>query len=165
MLDRAQYRDEFKGAPQPSFVRYAIFYTPQPGTALSAFGRSWFGRANDGATLEAFSDSGLSSAFTRLPTAVSRYTGLHAVFKQPFALKSGMTAEALKARLVSFAQRRKPVATGPLTLSRAGRFLVLRPVRPAPALDWLMWMSASNRAIRRPLRFQSSPRRSCRHPS
>jgi len=48
-----------------------------------------------------------------------------------------MTAEALKARLVSFAQRRKPVATGPLTLSRAGRFLVLRPVRPAPALDWL----------------------------
>ena len=63
MLDRAQYRDEFKGAPQPSFVRYAIFYTPQPGTALSAFGRSWFGRANDGATLEAFSDSGLSSAF------------------------------------------------------------------------------------------------------
>jgi hypothetical protein len=137
MLDRAQYRDEFKGAPQPSFVRYAIFYTPQPGTALSAFGRSWFGRANDGATLEAFSDSGLSAAFTRLPTAASRYSGLHAVFKQPFALKSGTSAEALKTRLVSFAQRRKPVATGPLTLSRAGRFLVLRPVRPAPALDWL----------------------------
>jgi hypothetical protein len=137
MLDRAQYRDEFKGAPQPSFVRYAIFYTPQPGTALSAFGRSWFGRVNDGATLEAFSDSGLSSAFTRLPTAVSRYSGLHAVFKQPFALKSDTTAEALKARLFSFAQRRKPVATGPLTLFRAGRFLVLRPVRPAPALDWL----------------------------
>jgi hypothetical protein len=137
MLDRAQYRDEFKGTPQPSFVRYAIFYTPQPGTALSAFGRSWFGRANDGATLEAFSDSGLSAAFTRLPAAVSRYSGLHAVFKQPFALKTGTTAEALKTRLVSFAQRRKPVATGPLTLSRAGRFLVLRPVRPAPALDWL----------------------------
>src|SRR4029078_9129165 len=110
MLDRAQYRDEFKGAPQPSFVRYAIFYTPQPGTALSAFGRSWFGRANDGATPEAFSASGVSSACTRWPTAVSRYSGLHAVFKQPFALKSGMTAEALKARLVSFAQRRKTVA-------------------------------------------------------
>jgi uncharacterized protein DUF1045 len=137
MLDRVQYRDEFKGAPQPSFVRYAIFYTPQPGTALSAFGRSWFGRANDGATLEAFSDSGLSAAFTRLPTAVARYSGLHAVFKQPFALKTDIAAEALKTRLVSFAQRRKPVATGPLTLSRAGRFLVLRPVRPAPALDWL----------------------------
>ena len=130
MLDRAQYRDEPKSAPQPSFVRYAIFYTPQPGTALSAFGRSWFGRANDGATLEAFSEFGLSSGFSRLPTSVSRYSGLHAVFKQPFALKSGATADTLKARLVSFAQRRKPVATGPLTLSRAGRFLVLRPVRP-----------------------------------
>jgi uncharacterized protein DUF1045 len=137
MLDRAQYRDESKGAPQPSFVRYAVFYTPQPGTALSAFGRSWFGRANDGATLEAFSESGLSSGFSRLPTTLSRYSGLHAVFKQPFALKSGTTADALKARLVSFTHRRKPVATGPLTLSRAGRFLVLRPVRPAPALDWL----------------------------
>ncbi|HLC07923.1 MAG TPA: hypothetical protein VJK06_01410, partial [Methyloceanibacter sp.] len=87
MLDRAQYKDESKGAPQPSFVRYAVFYTPQPGTALSAFGRSWFGRANDGATLEAFSESGLSSGFSRLPTSVSRYSGLHAVFKQPFALK------------------------------------------------------------------------------
>jgi hypothetical protein len=52
-------------------------------------------------------------------------------------LKTDITAETLKTRLVSFAQRRKPVATGPLTLSRAGRFLVLRPVRPAPALDWL----------------------------
>jgi hypothetical protein len=68
---------------------------------------------------------------------VARYSSLHAVFKQPFSLKSGITADVMKARLVSFAQRRKPVATGPLTLSRAGRFLVLRPVRPAPALDWL----------------------------
>ena len=138
MLNRAPCTNEFTGAPsQPSFVRYAIFYTPQPGTALSAFGRSWFGRANDGATLEAFSESGLSSGFARLPVATSRYTGLHAVFKQPFALKNDTCPGALKSRLIGFAQRRKPVPTGPLTLSRAGRFLVLRPVKPAPALDWL----------------------------
>jgi len=41
-------------------ARYAIYYTPQPGTALAAFGRSWFGRANGGMTLQAFSDSGLA---------------------------------------------------------------------------------------------------------
>jgi hypothetical protein len=139
MLERAQCGNELTGAPagQPSFVRYAIFYTPQPGTALSAFGRSWFGRANDGATLEAFSDSGLAFGIAKLPTAHSRYSGLHAVFKPPFALRSGMGADALKARLINFAVRRKPVPTGPLTLSRAGRYLVLRPVQPTPALDWL----------------------------
>jgi hypothetical protein len=137
MRHGAHLRDEFRAAPHPNFVRYAVFYTPQPGTALSAFARSWFGRANDGATLEAFSESGLSSAFSRVPTSASRYGGLHAVFKQPFALKSGATVESLKARLISFAQRRRPVATGPLTLARAGRYLVLRPIRPTPALDWL----------------------------
>ena len=63
MLDRARLLDsDGKGARQPSFVRYAIYYTPRPGTALAAFGRSWFGRANDGVTLQAFSDAGLTGA-------------------------------------------------------------------------------------------------------
>src|SRR5262249_53976623 len=130
MLTRAQLDNELKGAAagQPSFVRFAIYYTPQPGTALAAFGRSWFGRANDGATLQAFSDKGLSwTGFAKLPVANSRYGGLHAVFKPAFALRKGMGPEALQARLVSFTQRRKPIATGPLTLARIGRCLVLRP--------------------------------------
>ena len=61
MLDRAQLDNELKCARQVNFVRYAIYYTPQPGTPLAAFGRSWFGRANDGATLQAFSDAGLAN--------------------------------------------------------------------------------------------------------
>jgi Protein of unknown function (DUF1045) len=139
MLDCAQLENEVTSArtcPQ-SFARYAIYYTPQPGTALAAFGRSWFGRANDGATLQAFSDTGLTGAnFANVPTAPGRYTGLHAVFKPPFVLRDGMGPDALKARLISFAARRRAVETGPLTLARAGRFLVLRPVEPTPALDW-----------------------------
>jgi hypothetical protein len=140
MLNRAQHDSAAGGAPEyrANFVRYAIYFTPQPGTALAAFGRSWFGRANDGATLQAFSATGLAGAtIARMPAAASRYNGLHSVFKAPFALRDGMGPEALKARLTSFAQRRKPVATGPLTLARAGRYLVLRPVEPKPALDWL----------------------------
>ncbi len=140
MLNRAHHDSEAKGAPacRSNFVRYAIYYTPQPGTALSAFGRSWFGRANDGATLQAFSATGLTgTSFARVPTTPSRYSGLHAVFKAPFALRDGMGPDALKARLITFAKRRKAVATGPLTLARAGRYLVLRPVEPTPALDWL----------------------------
>ena len=139
MLDRARILDnDGKGARLPSFIRYAIYYTPRPGTALAAFGRSWFGRANDGATLQAFSERGLTGAgFARLPMAPGRYGGLHAAFKAPFALREDIGPDRLRARLVSFADRRKPLQTGPLTLARAGRFLVLRPVNPTPALDWL----------------------------
>ena len=138
MLDRAQLDNELKCARQVNFVRYAIYYTPQPGTPLAAFGRSWFGRANDGATLQAFSDAGLANTAVVKPlSASSRYSGLHAVFKAPFCLREGMGPDALKARLISFASRRKRIETGPLTLARAGRYLVLRPINPMPALDSL----------------------------
>jgi hypothetical protein len=89
-------------------------------------------------TLQAFSDAGLSgTSFAKLAAAPGRYTGLHALFRAPFALREGIGPDALKTRLINFTLRRKPVATGPLTLSRAGRFLVLRPVEATPSLDWL----------------------------
>ncbi|MEZ5827750.1 MAG: DUF1045 domain-containing protein [Hyphomicrobiales bacterium] len=121
-----------------TFARYAIYYTPQPGTALAAFGRSWFGRANDGATLQAFSTTGLpGSGFAKVPAVGGRYTGLHAIIRAPFALRNDVELQALKSRLITFAARREAVETGPLTLARSGRYLVLRPVEPRPALDWL----------------------------
>src|SRR5512134_3924112 len=114
-------------SPQTSFARYAILFTPTPGTALAAFGRSWFGRANDGVTLQAFSDAGLTTAsFARL--APGRHTGLHALIQAPFAPRAGIGLDAIKTRLINFARRQKPLATGPLMLARAKRFLVLRPV-------------------------------------
>lgn len=123
---------------QTSFARYAIFYTPQPGTALAAFGRSWFGRANDGVTLQAFSEAGLGAmGFARFAPVPRRYSGLHALIKAPFAPRTGIGLDAIKTRLSNFTQRRKPLATGPLTLARAGRFLVLRPVEATAGLDWL----------------------------
>ena len=75
--------------------------------------------------------------------ASGRYGGLHAAFKAPFALREDIGPDGLRARLVSFTDRRKPLQTGPLTLARAGRFLVLRPVKPTPALDWLAAQCAS----------------------
>ncbi len=121
-----------------TFARYAIYYTPQPGTALAAFGSSWFGRANDGATLQAFSTTGLpGSGFAKIPAVGGRYTGLHAIIRAPFALRNDVELQALKSRLIAFAARREAVETGPLTLARSGRYLVLRPVEPRPALDWL----------------------------
>lgn len=140
MLNCAHLDIERKGAAasRTSPARYAVYYTPQPGSALAAFGRSWFGRANDGVTLQAFSEAGFSGVgFVKIPAMPGRYTGLHALFKPPFALREGFGPDALRARLANFAARLKPVATGPLTLARSGRFLVLRPVEPTPALEWL----------------------------
>ena len=82
MLDRAQLDNELSGAHQANFVRYAIYYTPLPGSPLAAFGRSWFGRANDGATLQAFSDPGFTRAAPAKPlSGSSPYFGPHTVFK------------------------------------------------------------------------------------
>ena len=70
MLNCAHLDNQHQKGARParsSFARYAIYYTPQPGTALAAFGRSWFGRANDGATLQAFSDAGFAgSSFAKI---------------------------------------------------------------------------------------------------
>ena len=139
MLNCAHVDRQAKGvaSSRPSVSRYAIYYTPQPGTALAAFGRSWFGRANDGVTLQAFSDAGLSATgFARLAPVPGHYVGLHALIKAPFAPRADIGLDAIKTRLVNFTQRQTPLATGPLTLARAGRFLVLRPVEAPPRLDW-----------------------------
>ncbi len=141
MLNCAHVDNQLHKGPASShsnFARYAIYYTPQPGTALAAFGRSWFGRANDGATLQAFSTSGLSgSSVTNVTPLPARYSGLHAVVRPPFALREDAAFEDVRTRLINFSARRKPVETGPLTLARSGHHLVLRPLEPEPALDWL----------------------------
>jgi uncharacterized protein DUF1045 len=141
MLNCARVEKQQQTGPASSrlgFSRFAIYYTPQPGSALAAFGRSWFGRANDGATLQAFSSAGLpDSGITPIASLPGRYTGLHALFLAPFALRDNVSLDDVRTRLINFAGRRNAVATGPLTLARAGRYLVLRPVDPEPALDWL----------------------------
>src|SRR5262245_30177701 len=92
----------YDAVAQTSFARYAIFYTPQPGTALAVFGRSWFGRANDGVTLQAFSEAGLGAmGFARFAPVPRRYSGLHALIKAPFAPRAGIGLDAIKTRLIN----------------------------------------------------------------
>ena len=79
MLNCAYLENRRTGAAATpaNLTRYAIYYTPQPRTALAAFGRSWFGRANDGVTLQAFSAAGLAgTSFAKIAAGPGRYTGL-----------------------------------------------------------------------------------------
>ena len=126
------------GSGRSVLSRYAIYYTPQPGSALANFGRSWFGRANEGATLQAFSTAGLTGlADPKISPFPGRHCGLHAVVLAPFIARDNADLDEIMARLINFAGRRRTIETGPLTLARSGRNLVLRPVEPRPALDWL----------------------------
>ena len=123
---------------QTGFTQFALCYTPRPGSALAAFGRLWFGRSNDGTTHRAFSapDLGRVAPGEITPTP-DRYLRLHAPFFSPLRLRADARIEDVKARLTSFAAHRKPIETGPLTLMRVRRSLVLRPAAPRPELNWL----------------------------
>ena len=126
------------GPGRSTLSRFAIAYTPQPGSALSRFGRSWFGRANEGATLQAFSNAGFAElADPKISPFARGSHGLHAAVLAPFTARDHVDANEIRIRLINFARRRKAIETGPLTLARSGGRLALRPVQPRPALDWL----------------------------
>lgn len=135
---REQHREAGVGAVPAASTHFSICYTPRPGSALAQFGRSWFGRANDGTTLQAFSASAVGghSQDSITPTP-GRYFGLHASFVAPTPLREDVRLDEVRTHLQRFAARRKPIETGPLKLTRVRRSLVLRPVEPRPELDWL----------------------------
>jgi hypothetical protein len=117
---------------------FSICFTPRPGSALAQFGRSWFGRVNGGATLQAFSMSGLGGvASIGSAPMPGRHLGLHAPFFAPVPLRKGVRLDEVRTHLASFAANRKPIETGPLQLTRTHRILTLRPTKPRPELDWL----------------------------
>jgi putative phosphonate metabolism protein len=72
-------------------MRYAVYYAPMPRTPLHRQGSAWLGR--DAHTGEVLAQPGIH----RLPklTAEPRRYGFHATLKAPFALREGITPEAL----------------------------------------------------------------------
>ncbi|ODR94681.1 hypothetical protein AUC70_08695 [Methyloceanibacter stevinii] len=135
---RAQHREPSFGAVPSAPTHFSVCYTPRPGSALAQFGRSWFGRANDGTTLQAFSASGLGGdAPAGITPTPGRYFGLHAPFFAPAPLRGDAGLDEVRTHLEQFAANRKPIETGPLKLTRMRRSLVLQPAEPRPELDWL----------------------------
>lgn len=119
-------------------ARYAIYWAPQAGSALTGLGEAWLGRSAEGAALaERPSVAGFGEAVLDAVTAEPRRYGLHATLKPPFRLAAGCHAEGLAEALADFAHRLAPVTAPPLRLKRIGRFLALVPGGPAPALGSL----------------------------
>ena len=110
-------------------MRYAIYLTPPPGSALAQFGRRWLGAPP--------SLDGLPDERWRRITASPRRYGFHATLKPPFALADALDEAALRQRMAAFAAGQAAFSTQPLVLGVLGRFLALLPSAEEPRLSTL----------------------------
>jgi len=99
-------------------ARYALYYAPEPDSALGRFGTAWFARQD----LRPF-------------TSAARRYGFHATLKAPFRLARGEQARSLLHALERFCATRSAFRLPPLTVAVLDRFLALVPTRPEPRLD------------------------------
>lgn len=114
-----------------TFERYAIFWTPEPGTALARFGEAWFG------------ENGPQETFGLPPDLAARATGsparyrTHATLKAPFRPTLEVRATDIAATLEAFCTRRRAVQAGGLRLAQFSRYLALVLQPPMAEAEWL----------------------------
>ncbi|MEQ3727861.1 MAG: DUF1045 domain-containing protein [Tateyamaria sp.] len=132
------------------FTRYAIYYTPAPGTPLAEFGAKWLGwDSAAGAAQPHPSMDGLDVAQI---TATPRKYGFHGTIKPPFRLAEGMTAQGLADAVATLCADAAPVTLEGLELARLGRFVALVPSGDASALGAL-----AGRAVQELDAFRAPP--------
>src|SRR5690349_18753745 len=109
-----------------SFQRYAIYWVPEPGSALAEFGGRWFANAGGGEAGGRPNETlGLPPELALRATEAPSHYGIHATLKAPFRLREDATEAELKAALDAFCVGRRPVKGGPLKLARFQRYLGL----------------------------------------
>ena len=117
--------------------RYAIYYSPEPGSPLDAFGRAWLGgNGKTGAPATAPTTKVEPSRITQLTESPSRY-GFHGTLKPPFELNPSATLASLLETAKVFARSLSPVEIPPLELAVIGKFIALTPTTQSAALEKL----------------------------
>lgn len=118
--------------------RYAIYYSPDPRTALARFGRRWLGYdTENGAAVERPTLADFPAQRLADITAEPRRYGFHATLKPPFSLRAGQDRCALADAIESFATQQPEIVAPPLALAAIAGFWALVPSLPCPALDRL----------------------------
>ena len=115
--------------------RYALFFTPAPGSALQWFGECWLEREPEAAA--DLLGCALPPADLARFTASPRRYGFHATLKAPFELGSQASQAALGEALLAFAAEVPMIQGPPLRLSTMGPFAALRPADAWPDVDRL----------------------------
>lgn len=117
------------------YRRFALYYVPPADAGWARFATRWLGWdmvAGRGVDHPA----GIALDLAAI-TAVPRRYGLHATLKPPFRLAAGRDRAGLEAACETLAAGLAPARAEGLDLAPLGRFLALRPVGDAAALNAL----------------------------
>lgn len=111
--------------------RYALYFTPKPGSALARFGNAVLGTDNHTGA-EVPRPEGLAdlTGVTDSP----RVYGFHATLKAPMRLRPGTAEADLLEAASSLAADHPSVPVGPLKVATLGAFTALVPVAAPPEL-------------------------------
>jgi putative phosphonate metabolism protein len=119
-------------AAQP---RFALYFTPPPGSGLARFGTGILGYDCDaGAPVARSSLDGIDAAEAAAVTAEPARYGFHGTLMAPFALAAGRSADELENAVDRFARARASVPLGPLKVAGIGAFTALVPAGPEDAV-------------------------------
>ncbi|WP_440106723.1 DUF1045 domain-containing protein [Acidovorax sp. BL-A-41-H1] len=120
--------------PPHNAHRYAVYYTPSPGTLGWLAGSHWLGRcAALLRPLPQLDIHGVEPEDLQRLTAAPRRYGWHATLKAPFALAPGTDWLELHHAVQQVARGLTPFAMPPLQVEQIGDFLALVPLPRHPA--------------------------------
>ncbi len=149
---------------QSTPLRYAIYFTPEPSSALARFGARVIGY--DSATGHDLAQPELKtvpSAQLFAATEAPRRYGFHATLVAPFTLREGNEAQ-LHECARAFCSRTKPVSLGRLDLATLSGFIALVPGSPDPQLtDFAARCVEHFNPLRAPLSESDFARRNKEH--
>jgi len=114
--------------------RYAIYYAPEPGSPLDAFGKNWFDPKAGGKTVPG--GKVRAERIAELSESSRRY-GFHGTLKPPFALNPATNLDSLVNAARVFARSLSPIEIPPLELAIIGKFIALTPLTQSAALEKL----------------------------
>ena len=110
--------------------RYAVYYAPDPASALWHLGAQWLGRdAFSGECFEPMEFDGLDGQRFQALTAAPRRYGFHATLKAPMRLANGASSDDLLEHATLWAARRRAFEVR-LRCDWLHGFLALRPASP-----------------------------------
>lgn len=113
-------------------MRYAVYFTPSPLSALWRFGSDAIGYDSaTGHDRELLAVDGLAENAVREATAEPRRYGFHGTLKPPFALAEAVGEGALVAAIEAFAAKRAAFEIAALKVAALGRFVALVPAVPS----------------------------------
>lgn len=112
-------------------TRYALYFTPKPGSDLARFGNAVLGIDNHSGA-EILRPDGLADLAG--VTGSPRVYGFHATLKAPMRLAAGASEADLLAAAASLAADHPPVPVGLLEVATLGAFTALIPQVPPPEL-------------------------------